>query len=152
MKHYEASSMIRATPDAIWEILTDAPSYAGWDNGVVRVEGRIAPGETIKVVSEANPDRTFPVKVSRWRPGEWMEWSGGMPLGLFRGVRTFTLTPAADGTTAFTVREEYTGLLLGLMWRTIPDLAPSFAKFADGLKQHAEARAADAQPRGGTDR
>ena len=140
MKHYEASSTIQATPEAIWEILTNGPSYAGWDSGVVRVEGRIAPGETIKVVSEANPDRTFPVKVSGWRPGESMEWSGGMPLGLFRGVRTFSLRPDGGGATEFMVREEYTGLLLGLIWRTIPDLGPSFAKFAEGLKRHAEQR------------
>ncbi len=147
MKFFEATSTIRATPDAIWKILTDGPAYASWDNGVVRVEGRIAPGETIKVVSEASPDRTFPVKVSGWQPGSSMEWSGGMPLGLFRGERTFGLTPGADGTTAFKVREEYTGLLLGMMWRSMPDLGPSFAKFADGLKQHAESQQA-----GGSDR
>jgi hypothetical protein len=140
MKFYEASSTIRATPETIWDILTDGPSYSTWDNGVVRLEGRILPGETIKVVSEANPDRTFPVKVSGWQPGVSMEWSGGMPLGLFRGVRTFSLRPGADGSTEFTVREEYTGPLLGLIWRTIPDLGPSFAKFAEGLKRHAEQR------------
>jgi hypothetical protein len=146
MKFYEASSTIRATPEAIWDILTDAPAYTSWDNGVVRVEGRILPGETIKVVSEANPGRTFPVKVSGWQPGVSMEWSGGMPLGLFHGVRTFSLAPAGEGSTSFKVREEYTGPLLGLMWRTIPDLGPSFAKFADGLKRHAESQQA-----GGTD-
>jgi len=139
MKFYEARSTIRATPEAIWSILTDAPSYAGWENGVVRVEGTIAPGETIRVISEANPDRTFPVRVSAWRPGESMEWSGGMPLGLFRGVRTFSLTPAANGSTEFKVREGYTGPLLGMIWRTIPDLGPSFTTFAEGLKRRAEA-------------
>lgn len=139
MKFYEASATIDAEPEAVWAILVDAPAYASWENGVVRVEGSIAPGETIKVVSEANPDRTFPVKVTAWEPGRRMEWSGGMPLGLFRGVRTFTLTPGDAGTTQFKVREEYTGPLLGLIWKSIPDLGPSFQKFASGLKRRGEA-------------
>ncbi len=145
MKFYESSANIQADPDAIWAILTDAPGFARWENGVVRVEGTIAPGETIKVVSEADPDRTFPVKVSGWEPGRRMEWSGGMPLGLFRGVRTFTLTPNGGGDTTVKVREEYTGALLGMMWRSMPDLGPSFAKFTDGLKRQAEAQEVRAQ-------
>lgn len=148
MRSYEASSTIQASPEAIWAILTDAPSYASWENGVIRVDGTIAPGETIRVVSEANPDRTFPIKITGWRPGVSMEWSGGMPLGLFRGVRTFSLRPSGDGATAFTVREEYTGPLLGIVWRTIPDLGPSFATFAQGLKRRAEAQATDPETGG----
>ena len=138
MKSFEASSVINATADTIWAILVDGARYPDWDSGVVRVDGRIATGETIKVVSAASPDRTFPVKVSEFDPGRSMTWSGGMPLGLFKGVRTFTLAPSDDGTTRFQVREEYTGRLLSMMWRSMPDLGPSFAQFADGLKQHAE--------------
>ena len=152
MKFYEARATIRATPETIWAILIDGPSYASWDSGVVKVDGTIAPGETIRVVSEANPGRSFPVKVSGWRPTESMAWSGGMPLGLFRGERIFALAPAADGSTDFTVREEYTGLLLGMMWRTIPDLGPSFAKFAEGLKQRAEAPTTGHDRTGGSER
>ena len=97
MKSYDASSTIQASPDTIWGILTDAPNYSAWDSGVIRVEGRIAQGETIKVVSSANPGRTFPVKVTEFQPGRRMVWSGGMPLGLFKGVRTFTLSPEGRG-------------------------------------------------------
>jgi hypothetical protein len=140
MKFYEASSTINASPDAIWAILTDAPGYTSWDSGVVGVEGTIAPGETIKVTSEANPKRAFPVKVTEFEPGRAMTWSGGMPLGLFKGVRTFRLTPA-DGSTRFAMREEYTGPMLGLIWRSMPDLGPSFEKFAQGLKAKAESSA-----------
>jgi hypothetical protein len=152
VKFYEAASTIQATPDAVWRILTDGPGYATWDNGVVRVDGRIAPGETIRVVSEANPDRTFPVTVTEFDPPRGMTWSGGMPLGLFRGVRTFRLT--RDGAvTRFEVREEYSGPLLGIMWRTIPDLGPSFSAFAEGLKRHAERRAdPPTSTAGGTER
>jgi hypothetical protein len=67
-----------------------------------------------------------------------MTWTGGMPLGLFKGVRTFTLTPEGSGSTTFTMREEYSGPLLPLIWRSMPDLGPSFEQFANGLKQRAE--------------
>lgn len=138
MKSYEASSSIAASADTIWQILTDAPGYADWDSGVVKVDGRIAPGEKIKVVSEANPGRAFAVKVTDFTPSRRMVWSGGMPLGLFRGVRTFTLAPEDNGTTHFQVREEYTGPMLPLIWKSMPDLGPSFDQFATGLKQRAE--------------
>ncbi len=138
MKAYDATSTIAASPEALWAILTDAPGYTKWDSGVEKVEGRIAPGEKIKVVSRANPGRAFPVKVSEFQPGRRMVWSGGMPLGLFKGVRTFTLSPENDGSTRFSVREEYTGPLLPLVWRSIPDLGPSFKQFATGIKARAE--------------
>jgi hypothetical protein len=138
MKAYEASSTIAARPDAIWAILTDGGNYQTWDSGVERVEGRIAPGETIKVFVKVNPGRAFPVKVIEFVPGQRMVWSGGMPLGLFKGVRTYTLTPQNNGTTQFKMREEYTGPMLPMIWRSIPDLRPSFIQFANGLKQRAE--------------
>ena len=139
MRHYESTAQIEATPEAVWAILTDGPAYADWDSGVVRVEGTIAPQEKIKVVSEANPKRAFPVEVTEFAPGERMVWSGGMPLGLFKGVRTFTLSPD-NGGTRFHMREEYSGPLLPMIWRTMPDLGPSFEQFARGLKATVEER------------
>jgi hypothetical protein len=61
-------------------------------------------------------------------------------MGLFKGVRTFTLTPQGDGVTRFSMREEYTGPLLPLIWRSMPDLGPSFQRFANGLKRRAEGK------------
>ena len=138
MKSYEASADIAATPDRIWAVLTDAAGYPTWDSGVERVEGTITPGSTIKVFSSVSPGRAFPVKVSEFTPGRLMRWSGGMPLGLFKGVRTFRLTPNG-GNTRFEMREEFTGPMLPLIWRSMPDLGPSFARFAAGLKARAEA-------------
>ena len=67
-----------------------------------------------------------------------MVWSGGMPLGLFKGVRALRLSRQASGGTQFDVREEYSCPLLSVMWRTTPDLGPSFKQFASGLKTAAE--------------
>ena len=146
MKSFEATVQIDASPDAIWSVLTDATGYPSWDSGVVRVEGRIAPGEKIKVVSAVNPGRAFPAVVSAFDPAQKMVWIGGMPLGLFRGVRTFTLTPNGSGSTTFTMREEFSGPLLPLIGRSIPDLGPSFTQFAKGLKQRVEQDNAPSSP------
>ena len=141
MKSYEAEAAIKASPERIWAILTDAAGFGEWDSGVVRVDGRIALGEKITVISKVNPGRAFPVKVVELVPNQKMVWSGGMPLGLFKGVRTYALARQADGTTKFTMREEYTGLMLPMIWRSIPDLGPSFQQFASGLKRKAEGSA-----------
>ena len=138
MKYFEATALIEAGADPIWSILTDAPHYTAWDSGVERVEGRIAPGEKIRVFSKVNPGRAFPVTVTEFVPGRAMTWSGGMPLGLFKGERSFTLAPRGDGTTEFTLREVFSGPLLGLMGRTLPDLNTAFAQFAASLKDRAE--------------
>ena len=139
MKSFEAASTINATPEAIWRVLIDGAGYSRWNSGVDSVEGTVGPGQTITVRSKAAPGRAFPVKVTEFQPASRMTWSGGMPLGLFKGVRTYTLAPQADGVTRFTMREEYTGPMLPMIWRSIPDLGPSFTQFANGLKQRAEA-------------
>ena len=70
-----------------------------------------------------------------------MVWRGGMPLGLFRGLRSYTLTPDGEGRTAFRMREQFSGPLLPLIWRSMPDMGPSFEQFARGLKQRVESGA-----------
>jgi hypothetical protein len=138
MKSYEASARIAAPPEAVWGILIDGGAYTAWKSGVERLEGTIAPGEKLKVYWEGNPGRAFPVRVTEFDAPRSMRWTGGMPLGLFKGERTFTLNPAGEAGTDFVVREEYTGPLLGPIWRTMPDLGPAFEGFARGLKERAE--------------
>jgi hypothetical protein len=36
------------------------------------------------------------------------------------------------------MREEFSGPMLPLIWRSMPDMQPSFEKFATGLKARAE--------------
>lgn len=140
MKSYQVTTLIEASPMAIWAVLTDAARYPEWSSGVERVEGQIAPRARISVYSQVSPGRAFPVTVTELQPGRQMVWSGGMPLGLFKGERTFTLAPEGDST-RFTMREEFSGPLLPLIWKSMPDLGPSFEQFAAGLKQRVEADA-----------
>jgi hypothetical protein len=138
MKEYRASTTIQASPERIWAILTDGAAYPEWEPNTVRIEGRIAPGEKLTAFSTLSPGRAFPVKVTEFVPAQRMTWRGGMPFGLFTGERSFTLTPQDEGTTEFTLREVFTGPLLGLLGRALPDLDTAFAQFAASLKRRAE--------------
>ncbi len=137
MRFYEVRRQIAAPPDAVWATLTDADRLVAGRTGVARIDGEIAPDATFTIYSEAVPGRGFKTRVAAMEKPGRMVWEGGMPAGLFRGVRAFTLTEREDGTD-FQMREEFTGLLLPVIWRTMPDLQPSFDAFADGVAHLSE--------------
>lgn len=139
MKRFSTTTTIQAAPERVWALLTDAPGFSRWNPTVARIDGTIAPGETITVHTTFSKGRAFPVRVAAFEPNTRMVWSGGMPLGLFKGVRTYALTPNGDGSLEFSMEEVFSGLLSPLIERTIPDMQPYFEQFAAGLKQAAEA-------------
>lgn len=134
---FRATRTIDATPEKVWAELLDVGSWPAWDSGVTRVDGTARDGGKVTVHSEVSPGRAFPVRVSLDEPARTMTWTGGMPLGLFRGVRTFRVTPAGGGSEV-DVHEVFSGPLLGMMAKRMPDLQPSFDQFADGLKARCE--------------
>ncbi len=133
---YSVTREIKAEPAKVWAILTD-PAQLNSDFGITKMHGDIRAGGKIKLWSEVDPKRAFGLQVAAFDPARRMIWKGGMPFGLFTGMRTFTLTPTANGT-EFNMREDFTGPLAGLITKSIPDLQPSFDKFGDALKRKAE--------------
>lgn len=140
MKSIASSTTIQAAPEAIWRILTDAAGYPSWNTTVSRVDGLIALGERVTVHAKVAPGRAFPVKVVAFDAPKHMVWSGGMPLGMLNGKRTFELRATAGVGVEFTMREDYTGWLAPLITKSIPDLQPAFDEFAACLKARVEGR------------
>lgn len=137
MKFYEVIRQINAPAEQIWAVLTDSGALTGGKFGILKIEGDIRAGGKLKLWSEADPKRAFALKVALFDAPREMQWHGGMPLGLFRGVRRFTLTPNQTGC-EFHMREEFSGLMSGLITRSMPDLQPLFDRFGDALKSVAE--------------
>jgi uncharacterized protein YndB with AHSA1/START domain len=135
MKSYRVTRHIAASPEFVWSLLTDAAGWPSWDPGMDRIEGSFALGEKITFHTTAS-DRAFPVKVTTFEPAARMVLTGGMPLGLFKAERTFTLTATVEGGTELHTVEQFTGPLVAVF--PIPDLQPAFEAFADGLKGRAE--------------
>lgn len=140
MKSFSATCQIDAPATKVWAVLTDLQAWPRWNTTVPKVEGTVALGNKVTVYSTASPGRAFPVKVAELTPPSAMVWSGGMPLGLFVGRRTYSLTERTPGKTTFTMTEEFTGLLAPLITKSMPDLQPLFTEFATCLKRASETK------------
>jgi hypothetical protein len=127
---------IAAPPDRVWAVLTDPARLVAGGMGVTRLEGRIAAGQKIRLESTTAPGRVFTLTVATCEAPRRMVWKSGVPL-IFNGIRSFTLTPKAGGT-EFHMAEVYKGLMLPLIWRSMPDMQPGFELFGDGVKRLAE--------------
>lgn len=138
MTTYSTSKSIASPADRIWGLLADGAGYASWNTTVISLEGEISIGNKITLISTVNPKRAFKLTVAEMQEPNRMVWSDGMPLGLFKGVRTFTLAPLPNGQTEFTMEEVYSGLLEPFISKSIPDMTDSFDEFAQSLKAVAE--------------
>ncbi len=135
MKSFSTTTMIQASPEAVWACLTDIASWPGWYATVVRVEGSLAVGQTIRMTTKSG--RSFYLKVTQLMPNQRMVLTGETLLTLFKGERTYLLTARSEGV-EFWMEEVFSGLLAPLITPSIPNLQPSFDEFAAALKQHVE--------------
>lgn len=128
---------VDASPERVMGVLTRAADYTRWNSTVTRLDGDIARGQRIRLVSTLAPKRTFSLKVSELS-ADAMTWEDGMPFGLFAGVRSFRATRTPTGTTIFAMSEVFSGPMLKLIAKSLPDQRATFEAFARDLKAEAE--------------
>lgn len=133
---YSAGINVKAGTERVWELMTNAADFPRWNSTVKSIEGKIASGQTIKLVAAISPDRVFNLNIIEFVPQKRMVWSDGNAM--FKGVRTYTLTPKPDDSTDFTMSEVYTGLMLSMIAGSLPDFGPTFEKYLTDLKREAE--------------
>jgi hypothetical protein len=127
---------IRAPATAIWTILTDAAAFPRWNSTVTNIEGEIREGARLRL-HVPGTSRTFTPTVTGLVANERMTWTGGL-APLFKGARSFVLTPRNSGSTDFAMSERFSGLLMPLVQRFLPDFGPVFRTYASDLKREAE--------------
>jgi hypothetical protein len=69
---------IKADSPIIWTLLTHASDYPRWHSTVISLDGHIASGEKIRLVSTLDPKRTFKLKVKECKPETRLVWGDAM--------------------------------------------------------------------------
>lgn len=105
---------INATPNQVWEILTDFDQYSEWNPFIKKIEGDIAVGNRFK--AEIGTMKFKPV-VLAFEKGKVFEWLGHVliPGVFFDGQHKFELVDNQDGTTTLNHSEKFKGILVHLM-------------------------------------
>ena len=125
---------IDADAATVWRLLTTAADYPRWNSTVVSLEGQIALGSKIKLVSTLDPSRTFSLKVKEFEP------NSRLTLGNAMFTRTSSLSGEAGGTRVVVV-ERIGGPFYPFVARMIPPLDENFEQVTADLKKAAEAAA-----------
>jgi hypothetical protein len=129
---------IRATPKRVWALLTDAADFPRWNSTVTSLEGPIVLGQKLKLKVPIS-ERTFKPKVIELDAEKRMVWGDGA-APMFKGRRSYVLTPRPDGTVDFAMVEVFSGLMLPMIKKSLPDFGPPFERYAADLKKEAERR------------
>lgn len=130
---------IAAPPSAIWARLTNAKDYPTWNSTVTSITGEIATGNKLVMKVPYSPKRDFTPKVLEMETDKRMVWGDGA-RGIFRGERTYTLTPTSNGKTEFAMSETFAGLMLPMIKGSFPDFPKTFDRYAQDLKKACEGK------------
>ena len=127
-----------ATPQQVWEVLTDAPAHAEWNPFITKMDGDLEVGRQIEV-RIAPPDgrpMTFRPTVTDVDPAHRLAWLGHLFVpGLFDGSHSFTLEPLPDNRSQLTQSETFRGLLVSFSGALLRRTEAGFAAMNEALRQ-----------------
>jgi hypothetical protein len=141
MKELRTDIEIDATPERVWEVLTDFAAYPEWNPFIRKIEGEAAPGSTLEVRMESPGGRamTFKPTVLEVAPRRELRWLGRvLAPRVFDGEHSFRIEPIDDSRVRFVQAERFSGVLVPLFSKTLEKTRGGFTAMNEALKRRAE--------------
>lgn len=131
-KSVQTEIVISASPEAVWQVLTDVEQYKNWNPVFEYKGGLLKQGNkiTYRVTEAENKSAVMSAKVNKLVPNKLLNQSGGL-WGVITFDHTYTLTKVEQGTKV-TIYEKYTGIYVNF-WDEKP-IAKQYKKLAQALK------------------
>lgn len=142
MKNLNTEIIIDAPADKVWSILVDFDQYAEWNPFIKSFEGEVSAGERFKVTLQPPNSKpmTFHPKYLTLEKNKKFRWLGHLFIkGLFDGEHIFELEELENDQTKFIQRENFSGILVPLLWSKINSgMRSGFIDMNNQLKERAE--------------
>ena len=143
MKRISSEIDINASPERIWEVLTDFPKLPDWNPFMRSAEGDLTAGGRLKVYLKASKGMgmTFKPTVLKAEPNQELRWVGRILVpGIMDGEHSFSIQSSEGNPTRFVQSESFTGVLVSLMalMGVFKNALIGFEEMNEALKKRAE--------------
>ena len=132
---------IEATPERVWEVLTDLAAYPEWNPFIVRAAGDVAPGRrlTLRMQPVGGRAMTLRPRLVEVAVHRELRWRGKLVMpGLMDAEHAFVLQPQAGGTRLIH-QETFRGVLVPFVAASLDrNTLPAFVAMNEALKRRAE--------------
>lgn len=142
MKELRTEIEIQASPEQVWQILTDLNKYPEWNPFIHHAQGEVKAGENVDITFRSgSKEMTLHCQVMDVNPGKEFCWQYHViHSSLFRGEHHFTIEPIGSHCVRFIDREVFNGWLVPLQAKDIDTNSRlGFEAMDKALKVRAEA-------------
>jgi hypothetical protein len=145
-KQLITSIEIDASPNVVWEILTEFDKFDRWNPFIRSIDGKVIIGTKLKVKIQppGGNAMTFRPVVLTADPDKELRWLGRVILpGIFDGEHRFQIEPLSDRRVRFVHSEQFSGILVPFFWRSLnTQTRRGFEEMNQALKLRSEQRSA----------
>ncbi len=133
MKQIRSEMEVQATPERVWQVLTDLASFPDWNPFIRSALGELREGARLKIRIHppGGMGMTFKPTVIKLEPPTELRWSGRFLMpGLFDGEHFFMIEPTEEGRVRFIQGEWFTGAMVPMF-----DLMGALGKTLKGFEE-----------------
>jgi hypothetical protein len=141
MKELRTEIEIQATPEKVWQVISELDKYPEWNPFIHHAIGKTKIGEKVDITFKTGSiEMTLHCMVIKSEPNRELRWKYHVGLNaLFSGEHSFTIEPIDTTHVRFVDREVFTGLLVPLQAKSIDtESKHDFEAMDQALKARAE--------------
>lgn len=133
---------ITATPENVWNHLTNFEEYKHWNPFIKSVKGVVEKGQKVEVIIQPPNSKQVKFKptILSYKTNTEIRWIGHLLFpGIFDGEHIFTIVDNKNGTVNFFQSEVFSGILVRLFKSSLlKNTKNGFRSMNEKLKERAE--------------
>ncbi|MBK5233208.1 MAG: SRPBCC domain-containing protein [Thermoleophilia bacterium] len=141
MREIRTETVIDASPEKVWQELTDLESWPEWNPFIPEASGEIRDCSrlTLRMTPPDGRPMTFKPRVTKTDTGRELRWIGHLGVrGIFDGEHYFRLEELPDGRTRLLHGEKFTGITVGLFGGMLQKTEHGFGQLNEALRERCE--------------